>query len=79
LKLLAALFNGRHCIVNTPMVANTGLEDLCLIADEADKMAAQIEQTFSTSFDMNEKKKREAVLSESFSNGVNVKKLMELF
>ena len=28
LKLLAALFNGRHCIVNSPMVANTGLEQL---------------------------------------------------
>ena len=33
LKLLSALYTGRHCIVNSPMVANTGLESLCHVAD----------------------------------------------
>jgi hypothetical protein len=79
LKLLAALFNGRHCIVNTPMVANTGLENLCSIQDDSEKMRAEVERLFSLPFDMNEKKKREEILSFSFSNHQNVKKLMELF
>jgi hypothetical protein len=78
LKLLAALFNGRHCVVNSPMVANTGLEVLCSIQNSADDMAAEIKRLFDLPFDMNEKEKRAAVLIESFSNETNVKKLIEL-
>lgn len=33
LKLLNALYNGRHCLVNGNMVAGTGLEGLCTVAD----------------------------------------------
>ena len=32
LKLLAALYMGRHCLVNSFMVENTGLEPLCRVA-----------------------------------------------
>ena len=78
LKLLAALFNGRHCVVNAPMVANTGLETLCSIQNSPDTMAAEIQRLFELPFDMNEKEKRAAVLNESFSNTTNVKKLIEL-
>lgn len=79
LKLLAALFNGRHCIVNSPMVVNTGLEEMCSIKDNALEMANEIKRLFELPFDMEEKKKREKVLSDSFSNGRNAKKLLELF
>jgi Tat protein secretion system quality control protein TatD with DNase activity len=79
LKLLAALFNGRHCIVNTPMVANTGLETLCSVKDEASEITAAIEMFFDQPFNMEELKKREELLSGSFSNEKNVKKLLELF
>lgn len=79
LKLLAALYNGRYCIVNTPMVSNTGLESLCSIKDNAAEMAAEIETLFNLDFDMNEKAKRESVLNKNFSNTVGVEKLMELF
>jgi hypothetical protein len=33
-KLLNSLFNGRFCLVNTPMVEGSGLEDLCVVADD---------------------------------------------
>ncbi len=79
LKLLAALFNGRHCVVNTPMVSNTGLENLCLISDDAQEMAALIEKQFASTFDMNEKQKREQVLLEAFSNTSGAKKMISLF
>ena len=78
LKLLAALFNGRHCIVNSPMVANTGLEELCSIRNTPDLMAEEIQRLFDLPFDMNEKEKRTAILNQSFSNTTNVKKLIEL-
>ncbi len=38
LKLLMALYTGRHCIVNQPMVDNTGLEELCSIQNTAEEM-----------------------------------------
>lgn len=79
LKLLAALFNGRHCLVNTPMVSNTGLEELCVIRDHPAEMTEEVNRLFGQPFDMEEKRKREAVLSENFSNTLNVRKLMELF
>lgn len=79
LKLLAALFTGRHCIANTPMVSNTGLEQLCSIQDDPDAMAKEIIRLFELPFDMQEKEKREVLLLENFSNERNVKKLMELF
>ena len=78
LKLLAALFTGRHCIVNSPMVANTGLEQLCSIQDSAESMTKEITRLFELPFDMQEVQKREAVLLKDFSNKTNVKKLVEL-
>jgi hypothetical protein len=78
LKLLAALFTGRYCVVNTPMVANTGLENLCAVHDNAGEMAAAISKLFTQAFDMNEKKKREEILLKEFSNTENAKKLIAL-
>jgi hypothetical protein len=79
LKLLAALFTGRHCLVNSPMVANTGLETLCSIEDSAEGMQNEINRLFDLPFDMDEKQKREAILLGDFSNAQNVKKLVSLF
>jgi len=79
LKLLAALFNGKYCVVNTPMVLNTGLEGLCSIKDDPKTMKEEIERLFELPFEMEEKRKREAILLENFSNEKNVKKLVGLF
>jgi hypothetical protein len=78
LKLLAALFNGRYCVVNSPMVANTGLEHLCSVKDSPEEMANEISRLFEMPFDMDEKQRREIILSANFSNTINVKKLLEL-
>lgn len=79
LKLLAALFTGRHCVVNSVMVENTGMEQLCSIQNAPEKMAEEITRLFEIPFDMQEKQKRETILSENFSNSKNVKKLIALF
>ena len=78
LKLLAALFTGRHCLVNSPMVANTGMETLCSVKDSAEAMTKEILRLFDLPFNMKEKHKRENILYEKFSNSINVKKLIDL-
>ena len=35
LKLLNALFNGRHCVVNAEAVEGTGLKEVCHLAEGA--------------------------------------------
>lgn len=50
LKLLHALFCGRHCLVNSPMVAGTGLGDLCCVADSAEAMRSELNRLMQTDF-----------------------------
>ena len=79
LKLLSALFSGRSCIVNSPMVINTGLESLCTICDSAEDMKAAISASMQRHFPMDELKKREEILLRDFSNAENGRKLIRLF
>lgn len=78
LKLLAALYNGRHCLVNVPMVVDTGLEKLCTVADSAQDMKEEVRRLFTVSFDQHEIRRRTSVLSEKFSDKENVRKLIAL-
>lgn len=77
LKLLAALFRGRHCLVNTPMVANTGLEQLCVVAETAPSMKARLAELFEKEFTAADILPREQVLAERFSNRRNAEKIEE--
>jgi glycosyltransferase involved in cell wall biosynthesis len=79
LKLLAALFTGRHCIVNTPMVEGTGLDALCIVADTPEEMKIRLDEAMASDAlppDMLEKRKE--FLSRDFSNRTNAKKLIGL-
>jgi hypothetical protein len=79
LKLLTALFNGRHCIVNATMVANTGLEKLCSVKNTADEMIQEIERLFKKPIDTaSTKQKRESLLLKDFSNEENARKIIHL-
>jgi glycosyltransferase involved in cell wall biosynthesis len=78
LKLLSALFAGRFCIVNTQMVENTGLENLCIISDSDDAMKEKIKNTFEQNFNAMEIEKREKVLMSIFSNDKNALLLMNI-
>lgn len=78
LKLLAALFSGRHCVVNNPMVANTGLEDLCLVRDSATEMAKEIEQLKSIPITQAMIAQRKSLLEHTFSNQYNAQLLMDV-
>lgn len=67
LKLLNALYNGRHCIVNNTMVEGTGLEELTIVADKAAEMVIQIESTMKEAFTKPMIAHRQNVLQEKFS------------
>jgi len=78
LKLLAALYNGKHCVVNTPMVENTGLESLCSIATNAQEMKQLIIEKFQSEFDKKELEERKNILEKEFDNRVNAQKLIQI-
>ncbi len=75
LKLLAALFSGRHVITNSTMIAGTGLDTLCEIADDPIIIKEMIEKLFDAPLSLIEKNKRAAFLNEEFSNLENAKKI----
>lgn len=79
LKLLAALFGGRHCVVNTPMVKKTGLEDLCHLANKPEEFIDNINELWEQPFSYSDIEARREVLLSGFSNEENVKTLKPLF
>jgi hypothetical protein len=68
LKLLNALFQGRHALVNSPMVEGTGLEKHCEIADSASEMKDKLELLMSKEFTPNG---RTELAEGAFSNKSN--------
>lgn len=79
LKLLHALYTGRHCLVNPKMVAGTGLESLCHQAETADEWIAWIEKLSQRTFSESEFEKRKTVLEDDYSNRKAAIRLMQLF
>lgn len=63
LKLLNALFRGRFCIVNPMMVNQTGLEEACIVAKDADEMVHAIEVCWQQSFREKDISRRSDILA----------------
>lgn len=78
LKLLTALFKGRHCLVNDTMVENTGLESLCHVAHTTEDFKKHLKRLFKREMNAADLEKRIKVLSENFSNDASAKKLLAL-
>jgi hypothetical protein len=77
LKLLHALYQGRHCVVNDPMVAGTGLEPTCHIGTNANAFASIITQLYHQPFGEEEIKLRKRLLCSVYDNERNTKKLID--
>ncbi|MFY7651965.1 MAG: glycosyltransferase [Chitinophagaceae bacterium] len=73
LKLLNALYNGRHCLVNDSTVLGTGLEPACHIANTADAFLSVITQLQHLPFAEEEIALRKKLLSNMFNNEANAK------
>lgn len=77
LKLLNALFMGRHCIVNNTTVEGTGVKDLCHIAATEEEFRSAVRYLFDQHFTAAEIEKRDQLLKKEFDNKINAEKLMQ--
>jgi len=78
LKLLNALFNGRHCLVKPEMLSGTGLDELCPMADTPEEFNLRIKQLITQPFSTEAINKRKNVLLNLYDNQKSVELLMKL-
>lgn len=76
LKLLNALFSGRHCLVNTFMVEGTGLEDLCVPAETPGDFKCALDKLMVKPFEEKDIRERAAYLCKHFDRKKNAKKII---
>lgn len=77
LKLLNALFNGRHCIVNKAGTSGSETASLCHIAETADEFKATIKALYEMPFSKRDIEERKLVLENLYDNDKNAKQLIE--
>lgn len=77
LKLLHALFNGRHCITNWEAVEGTGLEPACYLGNTPEAMKSLVAQLFHQPFGEEEIRLREKLLLNTYNNANNAGRLIQ--
>ncbi len=75
LKLLHAVFCGRHCIVNGKMAEGTGLEPACYFAETGKAFREMINDIYHTPFTQRDIEVRNTLLLSHFNNEVNADRL----
>lgn len=78
LKLLNALYSGRHCIVNKEGVDGSGLEKLCIVANDEAAFKKAITTLYATPFSDADIQKRKALLAGLNNNKLNAEKIIGL-
>jgi hypothetical protein len=78
LKLINALYNGRHCVANDAAVEDSGLEAACHVGTNAKAFASIITQLYRQPFAEEEIKLRKKILSQLFNNKENARQLIQL-
>jgi glycosyltransferase involved in cell wall biosynthesis len=71
LKLLNALYNGRHCLVNLAGVDGSGLNELCNIAETAAEFQKEIVFLFDKTFAETAMQRRSTALKKLYNNEAN--------
>jgi hypothetical protein len=77
LKLINALFNGRHCVVNEATVRGTFLESICHIAADANNFKNRIKTLFCKPFTQEDVSLRQQILNGMFDNEANAKQMAD--
>jgi hypothetical protein len=75
-KLLNALFNGRHVVVNDDMVGDSALAPCCHVASNAEAFQSIIAQLRHKPFEEHEIKLRKHVLDQHYNTEQNCRRLM---
>ena len=78
LKLLNTLFKGRFVLVNPAMLAGTGLNDYCVIAEDASGLRSELERIFRLPFDDSCLQARNNLLSSNYSDSLNARVLADI-
>lgn len=79
LKLLNALYLGRHCIVNHEMVDNTGLESICRLGSGPKELMKTIQELWEKDFTEKDIEMRKSILEKGvFDNEENARQLIQL-
>ncbi|HNP90569.1 glycosyltransferase [Macellibacteroides fermentans] len=78
LKLLNTLFAGRHVIANKKMLAGSGLDNLCCIANTADDLVLACNQYMEMPFHVASIEERIKMLIPQFSNLEQARRLAEM-
>ena len=76
LKLLNALYNGRHCLVNEAGKEGAAIEGLCSIAETAADFKMMITKLFDQHFTEEALQERKHLLQARYDNGKNAKQLI---
>ena len=76
LKLLNALYNGRHCVANTDTVSGAAVDECCVIAETAEDFKRKITELMSRPFTTGDIRRRNEVLQNSYNWEKNAKKLI---
>lgn len=76
LKLLYAIYSGRHVLVNKLMLHGTGLQECCAIANTANEMCNKINELMGTPFTEELISSRTSILSKQYDNKKNAAKLL---
>lgn len=77
LKLLNALFSGKFCLVNNEMILETGLENLCTIANTKKEFKKSIKELSLINFTKEDIIRREEKL-QNFNTATSALKILEL-
>jgi hypothetical protein len=77
LKLLHALYAGRHCLVNRSMIEGTGLEHLCHLGGTAEETHRKVDELMNTPFTEDQIAIRKKTLWD-YSNRVSAEKIIRL-
>lgn len=76
LKLLNALFNGRHCLVNKAAVEGSGLEAFCRVAEDEISFQKNIEALYQQPFTEQDMQQRRQLLQATYNNEMNARELI---
>ncbi|MEO6721467.1 MAG: mannosyltransferase [Ferruginibacter sp.] len=79
LKLLNALYNGRHCLVNKAGVAGSGLERTCQVAEDADEFKTAISYLYNIPYSEEDNTQRQHLLGELYNNQKNAQMITDYF
>lgn len=77
IKLLHALYKGRHCVTTPAMVEGTGLKDACHIGTTANAIASIISQLYYLPFEEEEVKLRKRLLEDTYNNDKNIEQFID--